>query len=335
MRICRRISIFTSYKEIETDDSAGYNGTDNQESAGADSRSHFGGNSQIAGLLEANRSLVESNGKLLEQTDALQRKIQELLSQIAWLNRQLFGRRSEKLAALDPNQLSLFDPVPATGQSEDIREEDSSAAAPSKAKPDGKKKESRRNRELLEGLPVVEVVIEPDRVDLDRYRRIGEERTRTLEFEPGRLYVKETVRPKYGLKDNQSLPKEGESGVIIAPLPPSPVYKCLAGSTMLAEMLLQKYEYHVPFYRQVKEFRHLGVRLSESTLSGWFKPVCELLRPLYDELVRLVVGCRYVQADETTVRGISKGKGICGWSGRSWKSWSSSITMTAPVRDRL
>ena len=34
---------------------------------------------QIAGLLETNRSLVESNGKLLEQTDALQRKIQELL----------------------------------------------------------------------------------------------------------------------------------------------------------------------------------------------------------------------------------------------------------------
>lgn len=132
------------------------------------------------------------------------------------------------------------------------------AQAPSKAKPDGKKKESRRNRELLEGLPVVEVVIEPDRVDLDRYRQIGEERTRTLEFEPGRLYVKETVRPKYGVKDNLSHPKEGESGVIIAPLPPSPVYKCLAGSTMLAEMLLQKYEYHVPFYRQVKEFRHLG-----------------------------------------------------------------------------
>ena len=35
----------------------------------------------------------------------------------------------------------------------------------------------------------------------------------------------------------------------------------------------------------------------------------ELLRPLYDELVRLVVGYRYVQADETTVRVISKGKG--------------------------
>ena len=67
---------------------------------------------QITSLLTTNRSLVESNEKLLKQTDTLQHKIQELLSQIAWLNRQLFGRRSEKLAALDPNQLSLFDSAP-------------------------------------------------------------------------------------------------------------------------------------------------------------------------------------------------------------------------------
>ena len=78
---------------------------------------------------------------------------------------------------------------------------------------------------------------------------------------------------------------------------------------MPAEILLQKYEYHVPFYRQVKEYRHLGVRLPESTLSGWFKPVCELLSPLYSELVKLVTGSGYVQVDETTVRVINKGKG--------------------------
>lgn len=55
---------------------------------------------------------------------------------------------------------------------------------------------------------------------------------------------------------------------------------------MLAEILLQKYEYHVPFYRQVKQPEHLGVKLSRNTLNGWFKPVCELLRPLYLELKR-------------------------------------------------
>ena len=185
---------------------------------------------------------------------------------------------------MDPNQLALFDTLVNPRQEEtDLVE---TGVGTGTCKPDGKEKESRRNRELLEGLPVVEVIVEPDNVDLNRYRRIGEERTRTLEFEPGKLYVKETVRPKYGLKNNLSLPKEGESGVIIAPLPPSPIYKCLAGPSLLAEILLQKYEYHVPFYRQVKEYRHLGVRLPESTLSGWFKPVCELLSPLYSELVK-------------------------------------------------
>jgi len=38
---------------------------------------------QIASLLATNRSLVESNGKLLKQTDVLQQKLQDLLSQIA------------------------------------------------------------------------------------------------------------------------------------------------------------------------------------------------------------------------------------------------------------
>lgn len=38
---------------------------------------------QISSLLTTNRSLVESNEKLLKQTGTLQHKIQELLSQIA------------------------------------------------------------------------------------------------------------------------------------------------------------------------------------------------------------------------------------------------------------
>ena len=54
----------------------------------------------------------------MKQTGDLQQKVQELLSQVAWLNRQLFGRKSEKLAVLDPNQLSLFDTLPNPNQKE-------------------------------------------------------------------------------------------------------------------------------------------------------------------------------------------------------------------------
>ena len=45
----------------------------------------------------------------MKQTGELQQKVQELLSQVVWLNRQLFGRKSEKPASLDPNRLALFD----------------------------------------------------------------------------------------------------------------------------------------------------------------------------------------------------------------------------------
>jgi transposase len=151
-------------------------------------------------------------------------------------------------------------------------------------------------------------VIEPDTLDLTRYKRIGEERTRTLEFEPGKLYVKEVVRPKYGLKDNLEVTDQPRQGVLIAPLPLSPIHKGLPGATLLAEVLLQKYEYHTPFYRQVQALRHLGVRLPETTLSGWFKPACELLKPLYEALKREVLQTDYVQVDETTLGVIDKEK---------------------------
>lgn len=69
------------------------------------------------------------------------------------------------------------------------------------------------------------VAIQPQDLDLTNYKRIGEERTRTLEFEPSKLYVKEIIRPRYGLKDNTALPQEHQAGIVISDLPLSPIYK--------------------------------------------------------------------------------------------------------------
>ena len=115
------------------------------------------------------------------------------------------------------------------------------------------------------------------------------------------LYVKVIIRPKYALKDSTLLPPAGQKGVEIAPMPLMPVDKCIADTSLLTEILLQKYEYHVPFYRQVKQLEHLGVKLSKNTLDGWFRPVCELLRPLYLELRKKVLAADYFQVDETTL----------------------------------
>jgi hypothetical protein len=89
----------------------------------------------------------------------------------------------------------------------------------------------------------LKVVIEPENLDRNRYVRIGGEHTRTLEFEPGKLYV---------LKDRMELPREGKKTVVIAPLPLLPLYKCMFGSTVAAELLIQKYSYHIPFHQQLR-----------------------------------------------------------------------------------
>lgn len=267
--------------------------------------------SQAAELLiksqaEQIRRLTEANENLVTQVSGMQERIDKLLSQIAWFTRQFFGRKSEKLSRLDPNQLSLFEPVESA--QEQLVEIEAAREAAERKIETGERQATRKrsNRNILDGLPVVSVVVEPQGIDMGYYKRIGEERTRTLEFEPGKIFVKEIVRPKYGLKDNLTPAATGTASVAIAPLPLLPIYKGLPGASLLAEILLQKYEYHIPFYRQVRQFRHLGVKIPANTLDGWFKPACELLKPLYGVLKEEILKADYIQVDETTLPVINK-----------------------------
>ena len=256
-------------------------------------------------LLKTIEALNATISSMSETNSSLQKRIDELTAQVAWLNRQLFGRKSEKLAAYDPNQLNLFSNQLPENAAEIIEARDK--AVESIKETAEEKKRERKNRKMMEDLPVLErVVIEPEGIDLNQYKKIGEEVTRIVEHKPGKLYIKEIVRPKYGLRDNTALPPSGKKAVEIAAMPLLPIYKGIAGPTLLAEILLQKYEYHLPFYRQVQQLRHLGFKASESTIDGWFKPAVELLKPLYEVLKAEIMKSDYLQGDETTVPVLDK-----------------------------
>ena len=251
-------------------------------------------------LMKTIETLNSTVSSLSAANNSLQKRIDELTAQVAWLNRQLFGRKSEKLAAYDPNQLDLFSGQLTENATGIMEARDK--AVDSLPETTAERKRERKNRKMMEDLPVLEkVVIEPEGIDMNLYKKIGEEVTRVVEHKPGQLYIKEIIRPKYGLRDNTSLPPSGMRSVEIAPLPLLPIYKGIAGPTLLAEILLQKYEYHLPFYRQVQQFRHLGFKASESTIDGWFKPTVELLKPLYEVLKSEIMKSDYLQGDETTV----------------------------------
>ena len=257
-------------------------------------------------LRQVNASQAETIKKLTEQNESLQSRIKELTAQVAWLNRQLYGRKSEKLPVYNPNQLYLFADMPGENAQQTSEARDEAVEKITVTK--GERRQERKNRIMMEDLPVLEqVILTPDNLDRNLYKKIGEEVTRIVEHKPGQLYIREIIREKWGLKDNTSTAPKGMGGVLIAPMPLLPIYKGIAGASLLAEILLQKYEYHMPYYRQIKQYSHLGMKgLTESTVDGWFKQTIDLLKPLYEALKSEVMKADYVQADETTTPVINR-----------------------------
>ena len=80
-----------------------------------------------------------------------------------------------------------------------------------------------------------------------------------------------------------------------------PIARSYAGGTLLAELMINKYVNHLPFYRQIQMMKQMGVNLPPPTVNDWFKDTADLLRPLYYRLKELVLATDYIQVDETTV----------------------------------
>ena len=75
----------------------------------------------------------------------------------------------------------------------------------------------------------------------------------------------------------------------------------MAAESVLADILVQKFVYHLPFYRVIQKYREMGVSVSDSTLGGWYAAVCEKLKPIYDRLKVDILSAPYIQVDESTV----------------------------------
>lgn len=219
---------------------------------------------------------------LAENHRELQRNYTYLEQELAQLKRLIFGRKSERFEGVDPEQLRLWE---AEQQAEQEKEKQTITYSREKAE---KKKPVRV--ELPADLPRDEQLIEPEGKG-EEAKKIGELVTEVLEYTPGKLFVKKYVRPKY---------VQGED-ILIGELPSLPIPQGNAGPSLLSQLLIAKFVDHLPFYRQVQQFKREGIKIAESTISGWFGSTCRLLEPLYEELKKQVQQSAYIQADETPI----------------------------------
>jgi len=257
-------------------------------------------------LVAQNKELEAQINKQKEQCSKLEdllhkkeEQVNKLTDQLAWYRRRFWKASSERFIPSDPNQRKIdFDGLAMLPQEEELaKEADMELLAYKRQRPQTKKKKPVR-LPLPEDLRREEEVIEPDGIH-ENWIRIGEEVTEVLEHKPGELYVRRIIRPKYVVKPTPE--KQAEATVQIASLPPLPLPRSNAGASLLAELLINKYQHHLPFHRQITMFKQIGVHLPASTINGWFQASCDLLRALYYRLQEVVMASDYIQVDESTV----------------------------------
>mgnify|MGYP002622009150 CR=1 FL=1 len=76
----------------------------------------------------------------------------------------------------------------------------------------------------------------------------------------------------------------------------------ILGPGLLAGILTDKYQDHLPLYRQVQRFKRENIPIAPSTIEGWVRQALERLEPLYDCLLEDTRAMGYLQADETTIK---------------------------------
>ena len=240
-------------------------------------------------------------------------KIRQLTDQLAWYRRKFWKASSEKYIPQDPSQRRIdFDGLDVLPQEEEqVKEAAKEIISYERQKPEKEKRQPVR-LPLPEDLRREEEVIEPEGID-ENWVRIGEEVTEVMEHKPGELYVRRIVRPKYALRNNlQQISEEGvgngQKNVKIASLPLLPLPRSNAGASLLAELLIGKYVYHLPFHRSIAMFKLAGISIPASTVNGWFSGSSDLLRALYYRLRDIVLTTDYIQVDESTVPVISDEK---------------------------
>lgn len=239
-------------------------------------------------------------------------KLNDLQRQVDYWRQRFFGRSSEKKhLPLDPDALqpSLFGDeelsqlTPEQKQEIEDKAEKEDTATARRIKP--KEKAARRSLDTT-GLPVEETHLYPEGTTdadgrlKDGYVEIGTSDCERLERIPGKTYISRVVRHK--VIPRQEMEKNPEERTILTPpMPRVPNKYGMAGASLLTDIVLLKFFYHLPFYRIIEQYREDGLRVPASTMNGWFETAVDSLFLLYKLLKNKVLASELIQVDESVV----------------------------------
>ena len=258
--------------------------------------------------------VIASQHSTIEQQ---RKKLEGLHQQLARLLRRQYGPQKERI---NPDQLTLFTEEELLALIQEIQEgtadsvsaDDGSLddagteadAPPPKPKPERK---GHGRRPIPADLPreiVVHELSDAERLCpcCGRLRKeIGREVSEQLEFVPAQIKAIRHERVRYACD-------ACEEHVAVAPKPPQPINKGLAGPGLLAYVTLSKYGDYLPLYRLEDILSRSGILLRRSTLCTWIASVADVLEPLYKLMCDRVRMSRVIHSDDTGVKMLAKGQ---------------------------
>ena len=242
--------------------------------------------------------LVERLNAQADAIDQLTRQNKQLQKQLDWFKRQLFGRKSEVRQEVSPHQQAFdsFFPDAAKKTEEPPSVTVTSHQRRKKNPFDGTPEDSGLRFDESR-VPVQEIEVLPEELkglkkieyDIIRY-----EHTYRLAQRPGSYLVLKYSRPV--------IKHKATSTMKTTPAPESCFGKSLADVSLVAGMLVDKFQYHLPLYRQHQRLLASHIILSRSTLTHLVERAALLLKPIADAVLESILKGDVLAMDETPVK---------------------------------
>lgn len=253
---------------------------------------------QVADIVQ---TLLDQAEQAQQEIRAQELKIQMLTMELAHLRRIRFGKKSESLSSEQPSlfEESVLTDIAAVNAEIEQLNPQTQPKLP-------KKPRARAGRQPLpDHLPRIEHRHEPQSCQCgqcgNKLTKIGEDVTEKLDVEPARFFVHRHIRPQYACRSCETITAE--------PVPPAVIDGGMAAPGLLAWVMTNKYQNHLPLYRLEQIAAREQVTLSRSTLAEWVGRTGVALQPLVDRLTWRLLQGNALHADETPVAQLKPGNG--------------------------
>ena len=229
----------------------------------------------------------------------------ELTRQLDWFKRQLFGSTSEKQVTINPHQLHLGEEYKTPPEAEDTRPKKTityqRGTGPKVRPEDCVSDKGLRFDDSVPQKTITLPVLELNGLSPDRYELIEVKKYYRLAQCPASYVVICYEQPVYKLLE--------EKKIVNAITPMSVLDKSVADVSFLVGLLVDKFQYHLPLYRQHQRLSAAGITLSRATLTNLVRRSIALLEPIVDAQMKNILRSRVLAMDETPIKaGKSKKK---------------------------